>query len=108
MTVYYIRGGELVEASSLREARQDNRSIFPSPMISRMEPYESPITGKDVTSWGERERELKANNAYDPRDVTKPYKRGRAVQLKEKEPHVRPEQLDLFPDIATVKPGPDY
>jgi hypothetical protein len=69
MTVYYMREGKLVEAATLQEARDDKRSIFPAPRISRIEPYASPIDGKEITSWGARDRDMKENNAVDPRDV---------------------------------------
>jgi hypothetical protein len=57
-------------------------SGFPKPMISCLTPYRSPIDGKEITSWRQRDRDLKDNNAYDPRD-------GRYERPK-------PRQLDLF------------
>jgi len=95
MTVYVIREGQIVAKRTLADARADKRSIFPTPMLSRMEPYESPIDGHEVTSWGERNRELEANNAFDPRDLSKDhvYKRGRKVQLNERPVE---DQPDLF------------
>jgi hypothetical protein len=64
--------GVLVPKHSVQRERP-RRSDLAAPLISRMEPYESPIDGKEVTSWGQRERELRDNNAYDPRDVSAPY-----------------------------------
>jgi hypothetical protein len=39
MTVWVIREGRLVEKGSLEAARNDLRSIFPTPMLSKLEPY---------------------------------------------------------------------
>lgn len=69
MTVWCIREGQLVEKSSLREARADRRSILPAPNISRFEAYESPIDGKTVSSDRQRELDLYKSNSYDERDV---------------------------------------
>lgn len=62
MTVYVLRGGKLVEKRGSRAKRK-----FPN--VSRLEPYESPIDGKEITSWGQRDRDLKESNSYDPRDL---------------------------------------
>jgi hypothetical protein len=85
MTVYTIREGKLVEVGTLAEARADKRSIFPAPMVSRMAPFESPVTGKEITSWRERDADMKAVGAVDPRDFGKhhEFKRGRAAQAEE-------------------------
>ena len=93
MTVWIIREGKLVEKRDFAEARADNRSIFPRPMVSRLEPYESPIDGHEVTSWGERDREMKANDAYDPRDFSGTYTKS----ADRKNPNVRsePDQPEL-------------
>jgi len=48
MPVYVIRNGELVEKRDFSEAREDRRSIFPSPKVSRFESYESPIDDKTI------------------------------------------------------------
>jgi hypothetical protein len=52
-------------------------------MLSRMEPFISPIDDKEITSWGARDRHMKEHDCYDPRDVSTPMRRGRAVQMKE-------------------------
>jgi hypothetical protein len=86
MTVWVIREGKLVEKGSMAEARNDLRSIFPSPMVSRLiNPFESPVTGKEITSWRERDRDMRAADAYDPRDLPKDhtFRRGRETQMKE-------------------------
>jgi len=72
MPIYVFRSGAVVPKSSVkREVRQ--RSDLAAPRVSRMEPYASPIDGKEVSSWGQRDRELRDNDAYDPRDVSTPY-----------------------------------
>jgi hypothetical protein len=75
--IFVIRDGVLVPKNSIREAIADARSDLPMPQISRMDPFESPVTGKEITSWGERDRDMKAADAYDPRDVSTPYSKGR-------------------------------
>jgi hypothetical protein len=71
MTVWVVREGRLVEKASVRAAAADRRSIFPAPMLSRMEPFESPVTGKEISSWRERDRDMDAAGAVDPRDLPK-------------------------------------
>ena len=85
MAIYVFRDGKMVPKTY--ETPSWNAGPFPAPMISRMEPYASPIDGREITSWGARDRDMKDNNAVDPRD------------LKVKR-HVRPEpqQQDLFGD----------
>jgi len=85
MTVWVIREGRLVEKGSLQEARDDRRSIFPRPMVSRMEPFESPVTGKEVSSWRERDRDMAAVDAFDRRDLPKDHKfsKGREAQYND-------------------------
>jgi hypothetical protein len=85
MAVYVLRGGVLVEKNSVWQARE-SRGDFPTPRLSRLEPYQSPIDGKEITSWAARDKDLKDSNSYDPRDV-------------KKSPDARsskPVQLDLF------------
>jgi hypothetical protein len=62
--IYVIRDGKLVP-------KQDAVHSPSGPYISRMEPYRSPIDGKEITSWGARNRDLKENDAVDPRDLPK-------------------------------------
>jgi hypothetical protein len=85
MVVYVYRDGKIVPKSSLRSATE-KRSHLPVPRVSRLEPYESPIDGHEVTSWGERDRELKANDAYDPRDFK---------DRKNVRPEPQPDQPEL-------------
>jgi hypothetical protein len=65
MTVWVVRNGEVVEKGP---APVDTPS-FPCPMISRMTPFESPVTGKEISSWRERDRDMAAAGAVDPRDL---------------------------------------
>jgi hypothetical protein len=85
MTTYVIRAGQLVEKASLASATADRRSIFPLPQLSRLEPFESPVTGREISSWRQRDRDMAACDAVDPRDFRRDhvFQRGRAAQLKE-------------------------
>ena len=83
--IYVVRNGVVVPKSSVREPPPP-RGDFPTPRLSRMEPYESPIDGKEVTSWAQRDRELRDNDCYDPRDQKKTPDGRRS----------KPTQLDLF------------
>jgi hypothetical protein len=76
MTVYVLRDGKLVEkrlallADAVDKAERSLRDeMLGLPMISRIDPYESPVTGKEITSWRQREADLAAADAYDPRDL---------------------------------------
>jgi hypothetical protein len=51
-------------------------------MLSRMEPFESPVTGKEISSWRDRDRDMREAGAVDPRDLAPP-SRGRKARLKE-------------------------
>jgi hypothetical protein len=95
VTVWVIRNGVLVERGSFAEAVADKRSIFPAPMLSRMEPYESPVTEKEITSWRERDRDMAAAGAVDPRDMPAPT-RGRAAAQKREAEHGRRNADDTF------------
>ena len=88
MSVYVIRDGQLVEkhASAPREepgGRENER--LPAPHVSRMAPFESPVTGKEITSWRARDADMKAAGAVDIRDLgpNHSFRRGRQVQLEE-------------------------
>lgn len=81
MTVFVIRNGALVEKASIADAIADKRSIFPSPQLSRMTPFESPVTGKEISSWRERDRDMAAAGAVDPRDIPAP-KKGRKKEAE--------------------------
>ena len=83
MTVYVFRNGVLVDRNNdVKIPTGFLRSSFPAPMISRIEPFESPVTGKEITSWRERDRDMAAAGAVDPRDMPAPT-RGRAQQKRD-------------------------
>jgi len=67
MTVWVMRDGELVEKRFSHVGKTD----FPMPRVSRFDTMESPVTGKDITSWRERDRDMHAADAVDPRDIPK-------------------------------------
>ena len=69
MTIWVYRGGVMVMKGLERSGLTPVRSSFPTPMISRIEAYESPIDGKEISSWGQRDRELRAHDCFDPRDL---------------------------------------
>jgi hypothetical protein len=86
--IYIFHKGELVPRSAAEREDEHTpvaRSDFPSPRVSRFEPMESPVTGKTISSWGERERDMNAVDAVDARDYPKghEFKRGRKTQAKE-------------------------
>jgi hypothetical protein len=63
--IYVLRDGHLVEKTFRR-----NETDFPTPMLSpRFEAFESPVTGAEISSWGARERDMRAADAVDPRDL---------------------------------------
>lgn len=84
MTVYVRRNGKLVDKATLKY-RAPDPDAFPTPRVSRFESFESPITGEDITSWRQRDREMAEHDCYDPRDLPADYvyRRGREVQLAE-------------------------
>lgn len=75
MTVFVIRDGKLIE----KGPAQVDTPTFPCPRVSRMTPFASPVTGKEITSWRERDADMKAVGACDPRDLPAPTK-GRSAQ----------------------------
>ena len=90
MTIYLLRAGKLVPKGSVREvqATASARADFPTPNLSYLEPYQSPIDGREISSWAQRDADLASNNAYDPRDVSR-----KPFNVRPKPPS--PEQLDL-------------
>ena len=98
MTVWVVRDGELVVKGENRDLIRPVNSL-PLPMISRLEPYRSPVNGREITSWRQRDRDLRDSNSYDPRDNTKGFvpSKGREVQLRDrKDVGSEPEQLDFW------------
>ena len=45
------------------------RSDMPSPRVSRMDSFESPVTGKSISSWRQRDRDMQSADAVDRRDI---------------------------------------
>ena len=82
--IYVVRDGKLVPKDSIRRDAPRG-SGFPTPMLSRLEPFESPVTGREITSWAERDRDMRAVDAVDLRDYPKDhvFSRSRDIQLKE-------------------------
>jgi hypothetical protein len=86
MTVYVISGGKLVEKCAKPTASSSSRSNFPSPMVSRFEAFASPVTDQTVSSWRQRERDMNAADAVDPRDIpAKAFEKRRAAVQRMKE-----------------------
>lgn len=87
MAIYVRRDGVLVDKKTgeplITSGKPPMR--FPTPRISTLEPYESPVTGKEITSWRERDRDLKESDSVDARDLPKDHKwiRGREAQKAE-------------------------
>lgn len=69
-TVYVFRDGEMIEKGSLTREPVGKSADFPTPQIQpRFETMESPVTGKSIGSWAERERDMRESNSVDARDV---------------------------------------
>ena len=69
MTVYVLRNGEMVVKGESRNGKTP--SSFPCPMISRFDSFASPITGENISSWRQRDADMQAGGAVDPRDLAK-------------------------------------
>jgi len=83
MTVWVYRGGRLVEKSSRGESFPPS---FPSPMVSRFDSYDSPVDDSTVSSWRQRDADMKKVDAVDPRDLDrKPFeeRKARNARLRE-------------------------
>jgi hypothetical protein len=78
--IYVYRNGRIVPKS---DVGQTGRNHLALPNVSRMEPYASPIDGKTISSWRQRDADMKANDAYDPRDRGQTYEKGRASKGQE-------------------------
>jgi hypothetical protein len=60
-----MRNGQLVPKTRVSRETPD----FPTPMVSRFEAMESPVTGRTISSWRERDRDMDAVGKVDPRDL---------------------------------------
>jgi hypothetical protein len=82
MTVYVMRDGILVEKANVNLPPK-MRGDFTLPMISRLTPFESPVDGREITSWRERDRDMAAVGAVDPRDLPqKPFEERRKANAR--------------------------
>jgi hypothetical protein len=88
--IYVIRDGVLIEKSKA--------SPVAGPMISRFEPYESPIDGARITSDRQRERDLYRSGSFDPRDLPKGHNwsKGRDAQRNVDAAGSTGQQLDFW------------
>jgi hypothetical protein len=75
MSTYVWFNGELVDRQVVdmveTEFRDRRRAKFPAPRVSRFEAMTSPVTEKMISSWRERDRDMQAADAVDPRDIPK-------------------------------------
>jgi hypothetical protein len=86
MTVWVFRDGELVDKSTVEPPKFAKSENLSTPMIQpRFADMESPVTGKTIGSWKERERDMRAADAVDARDVP------RAPIEKRKRDRARPD-----------------
>jgi len=75
VTVYVYRDGKLVDkrhaqlAEAISGAWRDLRSDIWAPFVSRFDAFESPVTGENISSWRQRERDMNAADAVDRRDI---------------------------------------
>jgi len=72
MATYVYRNGQLVDrrmTAMLDAEDRDRRSAFPSPRVSGFDAFESPVTGENISSWRQRERDMNAADAVDRRDI---------------------------------------
>ena len=90
---FVYRAGRIVEKQpSLRRIESD----FPTPMISRFEEMESPVTGKAISSWRERDRDMDRCGAVDRRDLpSKPFETRNEDNARQRQ---LPEQWGGIPD----------
>jgi hypothetical protein len=90
MTVWVFRDGELVDKSTIRPPQFAKSETLCTPMIQPAFPdMESPVTGKMVGSWAERERDMRAADAVDARDMP------RGPIEKRRKDRGRPDSADL-------------
>jgi hypothetical protein len=83
MTTYVFSDGRMVEKGSVADLSQfAKRANFPTPRVSRFEAMESPVTGKEISSWRERDRDMMAVDAVDRRDIPQKAFEKRAAVLE--------------------------
>jgi hypothetical protein len=97
MPVYILRNGELVEKTSLEEARADRDPIFPRPNVSRFESYASPIDDSTISSHRQRDVDMYRSNSYDVRDTGPNHAFTRAKEARKADNgRSNPTQLDFW------------
>ena len=69
MTVWILRDGRLVNKAEYLNKGQVTVD-FPIPHVSRFEPFDSPVTGQTISSWRQRDADMQAADAVDPRDLS--------------------------------------
>ena len=90
MTVWVFRDGELVDKTTVQPPQFAKSENLSAPMLSpRFADMESPVTGEVIGSWAERERDMRAADAVDARDMP------RGPIEKRKRNRGRPDSADL-------------
>jgi hypothetical protein len=85
--IYVFRDGRVVP-KPIAVHRERPAGALATPMLSpRFETFESPVTGRAVTSWRDRDRDMADGGAVDPRDLP------RAPFEKRKQDNARQQQL---------------
>jgi hypothetical protein len=88
MTIFVIRGDRLIEKP---ERPPTKSTSFPVPFVSRMTTFESPVTGKSISSWRQRDADMQAAGAVDPRDLDRgPFEQRTHSNAR------RPDEPDAF------------
>jgi len=91
MTVWVFRDGELVDKSTVRPPQFAKSENLCTPNIQpAFADMESPVTGRMIGSWAERERDMRAADAVDARDMP------RGPIEKRKRNRARPDSADKF------------
>jgi len=68
--IWVYQDGKIVPRDDARRA-ESNRSLLPAPRVSRMESYASPIDDSTISSWRQRDKDMKRSDSVDPRDIPK-------------------------------------
>lgn len=102
--IYVYRDGKMVVKGEWTRPRPS----FPAPSVSRMEPFESPVTGKTISTWRERDADMRAANAFDARDLgpNHTWRRGRQAQEREADSVRRTESIWRDPPKPPAKRPP--
>lgn len=85
MTVWVFRDGGLVDKRDVPPPSWGiNRSDLSSPRVSRFETFTSPIDDEtSISSWRQRDKDMDAAGAVDPRDLPRePFERRAAEHAR--------------------------